>query len=342
MTTIYVTHPRYVEHDLAGHPEHAGRIRAVWEEIDNSGLAEYMQHRLPEPVTDEQILYTHTAQHVENLHEVERQKIKAQFDSDTYLLPGSPEIARLSAGGVVMATEAVLRGEADNALAITRPPGHHAIPTRGMGFCLLGNVAIAARQAQKAFNIERILIVDFDVHHGNGTQDMFYEDDSVLFISTHQYPFYPGSGSLRETGSGSGRGFTLNIPLTAGHGDANYLRVFEEIIRPAATRFRPQLILVSAGFDGHWMDPLAGMMLSLTGFANITQILYEMADELCDGKIVFVMEGGYDLLALSHGMANVARVLLGRTDYSDPYGNTGRREPDVDELINAVKVLHKL
>ncbi len=342
MTTIYVTHPRYVEHDLPGHPEHAGRIRAVWDELDSSGLADRMLQKEATPVTDEQILSVHIAQHVENLRKVEQGQHNAQFDSDTYLLPVSPEIARLSAGGVVLATEMVVNGQADNGLAITRPPGHHAIPERGMGFCLLGNIAIAAKHAQKLPGIKRVLIVDYDVHHGNGTQDIFYEDPSVMFISTHQSPFYPGTGTLRETGRRDGRGFTINIPLRAGQGDQNYQRVFDEIIRPAAERFRPQLILVSAGFDAHWIDPLAGMMLSLTGYANLTKSLNDMSRDLCNGKIVFVMEGGYDLVALSHGIANVARVLLGDEEFPDLLGAAGRREPDIEELVNALKILHKL
>lgn len=342
MTTVYVTHPRYVEHDLPGHPEHAGRIRAVWDEFNSSGLSQKMCQIEAKAVTDEQILAVHTRHYVATLHRVERENTHVQFDSDTYLLPVSPEIARLSAGGVVQAVETVLRGEAQNGLAVTRPPGHHAIPERGMGFCLLGNVAIATRHAQNTLGVKRVLIVDFDVHHGNGTQDAFYDDDSVMFISIHQSPFYPGTGDLRETGRGSGRGYTLNIPLRAGNGDTNYVRLFRDIVYPAARRFQPEIIIVSAGYDGHWIDPLAGMMLSLTGYVTLTKQLQAMAKELCDGKIVFVMEGGYDTIALAHGVANTVRVLLGDEHFSDPYGSAGRREPDIDELVSALQVLHKL
>lgn len=344
MSTVYVTHPRCVEHDLPGHPEHAGRIRAVWDELNGSGLAARMQQVTAQPVTNEQILYVHTAEHVANLERVHREGLHAQFDSDTYLLPVSPEVARLSAGGVVAAVNTVLRGETANGLAVTRPPGHHAVPERGMGFCLLGNIAIAARHARYVHGIERVMIIDYDVHHGNGTQDMFYDDPGVLFVSSHQHPFYPGSGGVRETGRGDGRGYTMNLPLSARSGDDVYMRIYEEIVWAMARRYQPQIILVSAGFDAHWSDPLASMQLTLTGYARLTQMLNTLADELCGGKIVYVMEGGYDLIALAHGIGNIARSLLGDTDISDPYGPPPRKrnEPDIEDLIGAIKVLHRL
>jgi acetoin utilization deacetylase AcuC-like enzyme len=342
MTTIYVTDPRYVEHDLPGHPEHAGRIRAVWDALETTGLAARMKRAEPEAASDAQILTVHTQDYLDLLKVVSEEMQPVRFDADTYALPVSPEVARLAAGGVIRAVDGVLGGEADNGLAVVRPPGHHAIPERAMGFCLLGNIAIAARHAQAQYGIGRVMIVDYDVHHGNGTQDMFYDDDSVLFVSTHQYPFYPGTGALQETGSGRGAGYTLNIPLSAGHGDANYTRIFAEIIWPAARRFQPELILVSAGFDAHWTDPLALMRLSLTGYAHITGELIRMAEALCDGRIVFVMEGGYDLGALGEGMANVARALLGDDTASDSFGAHNGKEPDVTNLIRQIREIHAL
>jgi len=264
------------------------------------------------------------------------------FDSDTYALPQSYEIAKLAAGGVLTAVDAVMTGEADNGLAAVRPPGHHATPERAMGFCLLSNIAIAARHAQDQYDIKRVMIVDFDVHHGNGTQDVFYEDGSVLFISTHQYPFYPGTGDLRETGIGAGKGTTINIPLGHGHGDTSYRQIYESILWPAARRFQPELILVSAGFDAHFIDPLAMMQLTHDGYAHLTRELIRMAEEVCDGKIVFVMEGGYDLPALAHGMRNVAHALLGEEEISDPYGNIAKKESDAQSIIEAVQELHGL
>lgn len=344
MTTVYVTHKHYQDHQMPNyqHPEHAGRIQAVWEVFREAKLTEKLLCLTPQAATDEQLLRVHTAKHVQTLTWIGQQEKLVMYDSDTYALPASNEIARLSAGGVITAIETVLKGEARNGLAAVRPPGHHATPSRAMGFCLLSNVAIGARHAQALFDIQRVMIVDFDVHHGNGTQDVFYEDESVLFISTHQYPYYPMTGALQEIGKGAGRGTTLNVPLSAGHGDKNYLRIFKEIIWQAARRFQPQFILVSAGFDAHFVDPLASMTLSLTGYAAITRELKAMAEELCEGKIVFVMEGGYDLKALSHGMRNIAHVLLDEDTMSDPYGLYQGKEPDISPLMEQIRLLRAL
>ena len=274
MTTVYLTHSRYTEHNFPGHPEFAGRIQSVWQHIKQAGLEARMTSIVPEPIDEKLILDVHHQNYIDLLKWTSTQQGIVQLDADTYTLPVTYEIARLSAGGVVRAVDEVLRGNADNGLAIVRPPGHHAVPGRGMGFCLLNNVAIATRYAQQT--VHRVLIVDYDVHHGNGTQDVFYEDDSVFFISTHQYPFYPGSGAANETGSGAGRGYTVNIPLSRGHGDTNYAAIYENILWPLARRFQPELILVSAGFDAHWRDPLAQMNLSLTGYAQLTRELIWM------------------------------------------------------------------
>jgi acetoin utilization deacetylase AcuC-like enzyme len=265
------------------------------------------------------------------------------LDANTYAGPGALEIARLSAGGAVDAVDAVCAGTVDNGLAAVRPPGHHAIADYGLGFCLLGNIAIAARHAQQKYGIERVLIVDYDVHHGNGTEAMFYDDPSILFISTHQYPLYPGTGAVTDVGTGAGVGYTINVPLPAYCGDANYTRIFDEIVWKAAERFQPQLVLVSAGLDAHWTDPLAGMKLTLNGYAHLSSELMRMADQYCSGKIVFVMEGGYDLDGLSHGISNIARLLLGDAP-TDPLGlpPNPRAEPDISHLLARIKSLHNL
>ncbi|RPI92357.1 MAG: histone deacetylase, partial [Chloroflexi bacterium] len=236
----------------------------------------------------------------------------------------------------------VLRREADNALALIRPPGHHATPSAGMGFCLLNNVAIAARYAQREHDVERVLIVDYDVHHGNGTQDVFYDDPTVLYISTHQSPLYPGTGAISETGAGKGVGYNINIPLPPGVGDAGYGRVWEEVVIPVIRRFMPQLILVSAGFDAHWADPLANMGLSLTGYDQLARSLIALAGELCAGRIVFVAEGGYNLDVLGNGWANVTRALLGDKFIDDPLGVTHSREPSLEALVDKLRQIHKL
>lgn len=343
MTTAYVSHPRYAHHTLPGHPEHAGRIEAVWQELNQAGLLSRMDALSPQFITDDLILEVHTRSHLDLLVRTSKQERMVLIDADTYASPDSFDIARLSAGGVVCAVDAVMTGHADNALAAVRPPGHHATASRAMGFCLLNNVALAAAHARTTHQCERILIVDYDVHHGNGTQDIFYTDDHILFVSSHQYPFYPGTGSFDEVGMGAGRGYTLNIPLPPGHGDASYAQLYESVLWPAARRFKPQLILVSSGFDAHWQDPLAHMCLSLPGYDHLNHELIAMADELCDGKIVFLMEGGYDLTALSHGVCNIARALLGDTEMSDPYGLApANSEPDIAPVIDRIKQIHRL
>ena len=344
MTTVYVTHLRYPEHHLAGHPEHAGRIKAVWAEMGKAGLMARLNQLQPEMVSDDAILAVHSPKYVELLRWTETaHQEHIHFDADTYGGPTVYEIARLSAGGVVKAIDEVLSGRATNALAAVRPPGHHAMPDHAMGFCILGNVPIATRYAQTKYGLERVMIVDFDVHHGNGTEAMFYDDPSVLFISTHQYPFYPGSGAVTDIGRGKGTGHTINIPLAAGHGDEGFAELYQQIVWPAAERFKPDLIIVSAGFDAHWLDPIAGMRLSLTGYAHLCSELVQMARKLCEGKIVFAMEGGYNLEALTHGMVNIAHRLLGDETISDPLGPPRDiREPDIAPLLARLKDIHNL
>lgn len=344
MATAYLTHSSFTEHDFPRHPEHAGRIQAVWRQLRQAGLIEQVRQLEPAPVSDEQILAVHSRSHLARLAAVSRGNGVARLDPDTYALPQSPAVARLAAGAAIGAVDSVLTGTADNALAIVRPPGHHATAERQMGFCLLNNVAIAARRAQAKHNCARLLIIDYDVHHGNGTQDIFYADSSVMFISVHQSPFYPGTGALGEAGSGAGAGYTLNLPIADGHGDASYKRLFTEVVWPAAERFAPDLLLVSAGFDAHWVDPLAQMRLSLAGYDWLARECLRMAERLCGGKIVFVMEGGYDLEALAHGWRNIALALLGSNELSDPYGPAPDARPgaDIGRLIAAAKRIHGL
>lgn len=342
--TVYVTHPRYAEHTLAGHVECAARIQAVWHELDKAGLSARMRPLTPTPADLDLVHAVHSPVYTQELRHITRSINQViLLNPDTYAGPASFEIALLAAGGAVSAVDSVLAGQAANALAVVRPPGHHATAANPMGFCLLANVALAAHHARRAFGLERILIVDYDVHHGNGTQDAFYDDPGVLFISTHQYPFYPGTGAFEDTGAGAGRGFTVNLPLPAGHGDATYSALCDAIIWPLAQRFQPQLIVVSAGFDAHWADPLGGMRLSLAGCAHFTRELIAMAASLCDGKIVFVLEGGYNLDALAHGVRNIAHLLLGDSAVSDPLGPAApRAQPDTASIIAHARRTHNL
>jgi acetoin utilization deacetylase AcuC-like enzyme len=343
MRTIYATHPRYVEHDYPGHPENAERIRAVWRGLDDSGLGARMESLEPEAVGTEWVLAVHSAGYLQSLRRVSATPRITFLDADTYAGPDALAIALLSAGGAVAVVDGILSGSADNGLAAVRPPGHHAMPSRAMGFCLLGNVAIAARYAQRQYGIDRILIVDYDVHHGNGTEAMFYDDPSVLYVSTHQYPFYPATGAAPDIGTGKGEGSTVNIPLPAGSGDANYATVFEQILWPSAERFAPQLILVSVGFDAYIEDPLAGMRLTLSGYSHLAAEVIRMAQQFCEGKVAFLLEGGYDLDALRSGVSNVARLLLGEPP-TDPLGlpSDTRPDPGIGSLVAQLQHLHRL
>jgi acetoin utilization deacetylase AcuC-like enzyme len=213
-----------------------------------------------------------------------------------------------------------------------------------MGFCLFNNVAIAARYAQQRHGLERVLIIDFDVHQGNGTQEAFYDDPDVLYFSTHQYPFYPGTGDVGETGSGAGRGATVNVPLPAGCGDDQYRQVYREILIPVARRFQPELILLSAGYDAHWADQIAMMEMSIRGFADIVTIINELVDELCGGRLLITLEGGYHLEALAYGVKATLDVLLGNSDVDDPLGQPrySRQARSIDPLLDRVRRVHRL
>lgn len=343
MRTVYATHPRYAEHDYPGHPENAERIRAVWRGLDESGLLARMESLEAQPVDMEWVQSVHPAAYVESLRRVSASPRITFLDADTYAGPDALSIALLSAGGAVAVVDGILRGTADNGLAAIRPPGHHAMSSRAMGFCLLGNIAIAARYAQRQFGIDRILIVDYDVHHGNGTEAMFYDDPSVLYVSTHQYPFYPMTGAATDIGAGKGDGYTVNIPLPAGSGDTNYGRVFEQIVWPVAQRFAPELILVSVGFDAYLDDPLAEMRLTLSGYSHLATEVIRMAQRFCDGRVAFLLEGGYNLDALRYGVSNLARLLLGDPP-TDPLGVPSGTSPDpnIDTLVEQLQHLHQL
>jgi acetoin utilization deacetylase AcuC-like enzyme len=342
MTVLLITDERFDQHDMPGHPEHAGRLQAVRQQLVADDLLERTLTEKAQPVDLDLVRSVHVPEYVAQLERTAHTTASQWLDADTYATPRSFEVALLAAGAATLAVGGVLKGTADRAIALVRPPGHHATRARAMGFCLINNIAVAARFAQQVHRVERIAIVDYDVHHGNGTQDIFYEDSSVLYISTHQSPLYPGTGSLYEMGRAGGEGCTLNIPLPPGVGDEGYERVFERVILPALQRFAPELILASVGFDAHWADPLANMTLSLQGYHRLCQLLIESARDCCKGRIVFVMEGGYHLGALSHGWANIVRATLGDADFSDPLGPAPAPSRDVSRLIEQVRHTHGL
>jgi acetoin utilization deacetylase AcuC-like enzyme len=343
MSTAFYTEERFSQHTIDGHPEHAGRLEAVIQLLKAQGVFEKLRHVEAQPASDAQILSIHTQRYLDMLAKTAQIPGGTQLGLDTYIVPQSYELARLAAGGVIAVTEAVWRGDTDNGIAAVRPPGHHATPTMGMGFCLLSNVAIAARSLVQNQGAERIAIIDYDVHHGNGTQDCLYDDPAVLLVSSHQSPLYPGTGAINETGSGKGEGFTANVPLPPGTGDDGILQIYEEFVLPVVRKFAPQLLIISAGFDAHWVDPLAQTQLSLSGYDALARTLIGLAEEVCEGKIVFVMEGGYDLQALSHGWLNIANTLLrNEVALSDPHGSAPFERPLPGSLIDQLCDVHRI
>jgi len=342
MKSGLVYDPIYLEHDTGDHVENSRRLTTVISYLEETGIKKKLTCLSPRPVSIEELELVHAPEYISYVRG-KAEKGGAWLDADTIVCPRSYEAALYAAGGVVAAVEAVLKGEVNNAFALVRPPGHHATHDGAMGFCLFNNVAIAARCALSNCGLRRVLIVDFDVHHGNGTQDAFYADPEVLYFSTHQYPFYPGTGWLDETGTGKGEGTTVNFPMAAGWGDEEYLRAFNEVLVPVARRFQPQLILVSAGFDAHWADHLAMMKATVTGFAQTATILRELAAELCQGRLVFTLEGGYNLRVVASSVKAFFDVLFGGSDIDDPLGGAAARRPDgFDEHIAKIKRIHRL
>jgi acetoin utilization deacetylase AcuC-like enzyme len=299
---------RYREHrGPEGHPERPDRLVAVEEAI--ASRVESLSTLAPRPAGDEEILRVHERAHLESISTAVR-RAPAQLDPDTFVSPRSLEIARLAAGGSVDLARAVVRGEFRSGLAAVRPPGHHAEGQRAMGFCLFNNVAIAAAALRAEEGVERILILDWDVHHGNGTQRSFEGDPNLLYFSTHQYPFYPGTGAFDEAGSGRGEGATVNVPLPAGCNDEQFTGVFQRILVPIALAFRPEVLLVSAGFDAHRDDPLAAMRVTEEGFAAMTAIVRSLAEEVCGGRVACFLEGGYAISGLRQGTGALLDALL--------------------------------
>lgn len=285
---------RFLEHITpSGHPERADRLRAVTAMLVKTGLSERLHHLSVAEAGEEYILAVHTRDHLQHVRRVSASGGGLLDEGDTHAVPVTFHVALLAAGAVLRAIDAVVRKEVDAAFCAVRPPGHHAERDRPMGFCVFNNVAVGARYAQHRHGVEKVAILDWDVHHGNGTQHLFEEDPSVLFISLHQYPFYPGTGARSERGRGKGEGYTLNIPLPAGTGEQTYLRAFEDEILPALDRFNPDLLMISAGFDAHKDDPLGGMRLEEGSYAKFTRLVAGR------GPIVSVLEGGYNLQALA-------------------------------------------
>jgi acetoin utilization deacetylase AcuC-like enzyme len=288
----------YLGHDTGSHPENAARVRRTYEHLESTGLLDRVLRLKPRPATEEEILLVHTKEYYDHLRSLPRDAT-VNLDPDTVFGPGSLDAAVYAAGAVTSAVDALREKRCSRVFCLVRPPGHHARPGRAMGFCILNNIAIGAAYAVRTCGLGRAAIIDFDVHHGNGTQEMFYEDESVLYASIHAWPFYPGTGTDGEDGRGAATGKTLNCPLQAGAGEDIYRRVLTERILPSVRAHRPWVILISAGFDAHRADPIGNMALETESFGRITTDITEAAIEVCDGRIISALEGGYDRAALA-------------------------------------------
>jgi acetoin utilization deacetylase AcuC-like enzyme len=330
---------RFLRHDPgAFHVESPKRLEVTYAMLDGIDMSGRVQSIRPRRADPEEICLIHTADYLKRVARTSG-KTFCSLDPDTATSPGSYEAAMVAAGSVCDAISMVLAGNIESAFALVRPPGHHAIANRAMGFCLFNNVAIGARYAQKRCGLDRILVVDWDLHHGNGTQQAFEDDPGVLYFSTHQYPCYPGSGSLQEIGCRRGRGFTMNVPLPPGQGDAEYLTVFRDILMPVAMEYGPELVLVSAGFDIHRNDPLGGMLVTERGFAALTRCILEIARAACGGKVVMAIEGGYDLKALQDSIKAVLLEMTGDTTTCIEEGRTGQNR-EIDPILKSLRRIH--
>jgi acetoin utilization deacetylase AcuC-like enzyme len=331
MRVLLYDDPVFREHDAGhGHPERPERLDAVRRGLREAGLEARLRSARPRDATRDELRRVHTEAHVERVAATAGRTVR--FDADTHAGPGSYAAALKAAGAAVEAVDRVLAGEAERALCVVRPPGHHAEADRAMGFCLFNNVAVAAAHALVC-GLERVMVVDWDVHHGNGTQAMFYEDPRVLYLSSHQFPFYPGTGALDEVGEGRGRGFTVNLPMPAGLGDAEYARVYRQIVEPIGRAFDPQLLLVSVGFDPYVGDPLAGMRVTERGFAEMAAVCLSIAAGAAASRAVFVLEGGYDLEGIARSAAAVVALLVGEAHAPLPWPTSG----PMDRLLEAYR-----
>ncbi|MFB3904657.1 MAG: histone deacetylase [Acidobacteriota bacterium] len=312
----------FVEHrNPAGHPERPERIRALIE-----ALAEYpgpVSRFEPRPIDERHLLAVHAPEYVNRIRATQGLR-ERDLDPDTHTSPRSYEVACLAAGSAIRLLELIREGRIQAGFSLARPPGHHATRNRAMGFCLFNNAAVAAEWAIHEQLARRVAIFDFDVHHGNGTQEIFWTRSDVLYISSHQFPHYPGTGAFSEVGAGPGRGFTVNFPVPAGRDDAFFVRLYNDLAKPVVREFKPDLIIVSAGYDAHTNDPLAGMRMTREGFGAITSSITGVAREQCQGRVLFVLEGGYHLKGLTDGVLTTIDAVLGRRDFTPLYSRQSR------------------
>ncbi|NOZ49262.1 MAG: histone deacetylase [Chloroflexi bacterium] len=342
MSTCYAYDAIEQQHTLPGHPEHHSRLQSTLHMLQETGLLKRLHALRVQPISDERLALCHPRAYTRRVAQLAA-KGGGHLDPDTYVVPGSYEAALMAAGAAVDLSAAILGGEASNGMSLMRPPGHHALADRGMGFCIFNNIALAAHVTRHEHLADRVLIIDYDVHHGNGTQALTESDPNIAYISTHLSPFYPGTGAATDIGRGPGAGSVLNIPLPAGVGDRAYQQLTTALILPFARRFRPDLILVSAGYDAHWRDPLASAQLSLSGYARLVQNLQSLAQDMCQGRIAFILEGGYDLEVMAYGVTTTLGLLADpQAAILDPLGPAPHPEPDIQSLIHQLQTIHHL
>jgi len=312
--TALIYDDAYLRHNPGdSHPERAARVSAIMEQLRASDFWARLKQLPTKSASDSELRLVHTDTYLKELHAADQQA-PVSLDADTVLGPGSLDVAKRGVGAALNAVDAVISGTADRVFIPSRPPGHHAFADRASGFCFFNNVAIAARYAQSAHNVKRVLIVDWDVHHGNATQDIFYDDSTVMYFSTHQYPHYPFTGLLDEIGEGPGRGSNFNVPLPAGSGGKEVLAAYRDILLPEARKFKPELVLISAGFDSHAGDPLAHFQLTADDFRQMTDIIAGIATETAEGRIISVLEGGYNLKNLASAVETHIDALMAVND----------------------------
>ncbi len=345
MAVGVVYDPIYLEHGVRGHVENATRLLEVMSLLDKSGLHEQLTFLSPQQASIDDIARVHSMEYIRHIEAVSGAGVaSAWLDADTVVSGASYQAALYAAGGVMTAVDCVIEDRLNSVFALVRPPGHHATRNRAMGFCLFNNIAIAARYALEKYDIKRILIADFDVHHGNGTQEAFNSDPNVIYFSVHQHPLYPGTGNINECGDGVGKGHIVNVPLPPGCGDDEYMRVLDSVLIPVAQRFMPQLIMISAGYDAHWTDPISTMQVSVNGFARMISRLRYLAQQFCNGHVVLTLEGGYNPQVLAFAVKATLEVLLGNKGVEDPLGPSPmkKEEKDISDILDNVKRLHCL
>ncbi|MBN2466625.1 MAG: histone deacetylase [Deltaproteobacteria bacterium] len=334
----------YKRHDMgAFHPESPRRLEVIYSMLDDDDIRERLVPIASREASEEEITSIHTPEYYRLVAGTAASDYLTPLDPDTSACRDTFEAALLAAGGLLELVEAVQENRLPNGFALVRPPGHHAEAGFAMGFCIFNNLAIAASRLISHYGLDRVLIVDWDLHHGNGTQHSFYGNHQVLYFSTHQSPYYPGTGSFEETGTGRGKGYTVNVPLYPGAGDYDYVMIFKEILQPLAREFKPDFILVSAGFDTHFSDPLGSMRVTPQGYAGLTRMLLDSADELCQGRLVLTLEGGYSLEALRQ---SVKAVLLELSEgRAGPFDMTRHQiqksSYEIDSVIQRVKAIQK-